>query len=132
MAGDYTRTPYVAAFDVTTKVSSSLLVMVCCIPLCLSIPGCAQMAVNKRVKQYQERFDADVGNATKDDYIKEWGPPLRFAQISDGEVCTWRFSYGTRAYTRGPHAQAHEMFDELILTFDEEGVLKQHRFRVRR
>jgi hypothetical protein len=126
----------VRIMNATTKVSSSLLAIVCCAPLVLSSPGCAQSAVNKRVKQYQERFDGDVGKTTKDDYIKVWGPPLRSARISDGEVCTWRFSYGTRGYASGSgygvHARAHEMYDEFIMTFDENGVLKQHRFWVQR
>jgi len=122
--------------NATAKVSSSLLVILSSVPLLLSSAGCAQIAVNKIVKQYQQRFDADVGKATKDDYTKEWGPALRFAPVSDGEVCTWRFSYGTRGYASGSgygaHAQAHEMYDEFIMTFDEKGVLKQHRFRVQR
>lgn len=120
----------------TTKVSSSLLAILSSIPLLVSGPGCAQMTVNKAIKQYQQRFDADVGKVTKDDYIKVWGPPLRFAPVSDGEVCTWRFSYGTRGYASGSgyvaHASAHEMYDEFIMTFDEKGVLKQYRLWVQR
>ncbi len=120
----------------TTKVGCTLLVILSSVPLLLSSPGCAQMAANKAVKQYQQRFEGDVGKVTKDDYIKAWGPPFRFAPISDGEVCTWRFSYGTRGYARGSqyraHASAHEMYDEFIMTFDEKGVLKQYQLRVQR
>lgn len=118
------------------KVSSGLLAILSSAPLLVSTAGCAQMAVNKIVKQYEQRFATETGKATKDDYIKEWGPPLRFAPVSDGEVCTWRFSYGTRGYASGSgygaHARAHEMYDEFIMTFDEKGVLKQYRLWVQR
>ena len=102
----------------------------------VSNSGCAQIAVNRIVKDYEQRFNTDVGKATKDDYIKQWGPPIRFARVSDGEVCTWRFSYGIRGYASGSeygaHARAHEMYDEFIFTFDQNGVLKQYRFWVQR
>ncbi len=99
----------------------------------LSLPGCASMAAKKAVKQYEERFSAEVGKKTLDDYIKVWGPPVSRSLISDGEVCKWRFSYGSRVYvSEYGHGHAYERYDEFILTFDEDAVLKEYRLQVHR
>lgn len=120
----------------TMNVSSSLVAIVSSALLLLSSHGCAQMGVDRITKQYEQQFAAAKGKATKDDYIRKLGPPLRCAPVSDGEVCTWRFSYGTRGYTSGSrygvHASAHEMYDEFILTFDKNGVLTHYSFLVQR
>jgi len=91
--------------------------------------GCAQIAVNNALKQYKEQLDPSIGRMTKDDYIKAWGPPQSRAAVSDGEVCVWHFSYGTRAYAGGSqyavNARAHEVYDKLTMTFDKSGVLRQ-------
>lgn len=93
--------------------------------------GCAQIAVNRALKQYKEQLGPEIGKATKDDYIKAWGPPRSTTSISDGKVCVWYFSYGTRAYASGSRyavsARAHEMYDRLTMTFDKNGVLQQYR-----
>ena len=77
-----------------------LLVAVCLIGM-IACGGCAQMAVNKALKQYKEQFDPSVGKMSKDDYIKAWGPPQSTTPVSDGEVCVWRFSSGTRSVAGG-------------------------------
>lgn len=115
-----------------------LLVATCLIGVIAS-GGCAQMAVKKALKQYKEQLDPSIGKMTKDDYIKAWGPPESTTAVSDGEVCVWRFSYGTRAFASGTqhwaystgtqwsHARAHEMYDKLTMTFNRNGVLQTWR-----
>lgn len=94
------------------------------------------MAANKAIKQYKEQLDPSIGKMTKDDYIKAWGPPLSTTPVSDGEVCVWHFSYGTRAVAGGSqyivNVSAHEMYDKLTLTFDNDGVLDTWRARCQR
>lgn len=89
------------------------------------------MAVNKALKQYKEQLDPAIGRMTKDDYIKAWGPPESTTAVSDGEVCVWRFSYGTRAVAGGSQyivtSRAHEVYDKLTLTFTKAGVLQTWR-----
>lgn len=99
----------------------------------LSFPGCASMAAKKAIEQYEQRFSAEVGKETLDDYIKLWGPPVSRSLVSDGEVCKWRFSYGSRVYmSEYGHGHAYERYDEFIFTFDEDAVLREYRFQVQR
>ncbi|GAF83698.1 unnamed protein product [marine sediment metagenome] len=113
------------------KPSSKSVLRALPVLLAVSMSGCAQMAVKKAIKQYEENLNPQVGKATKDSFIKRWGPPSKSSAVSDGEVCVWRFSYGTRAYASGSqygaHARAHEVYDELLMTFDKDGVLRNWR-----
>lgn len=107
-----------------------LLVATCLIGM-IACGGCAQMAVNKALKQYKEQLDPSIGRMTKDDYIKAWGPPQSTTAVSDGEVCVWHFSLGTRAVAGGNqyivNARAHEMYDKLTMTFNKSGVFQTWR-----
>ena len=113
-----------------------MLLMATCLIGMIACGGCAKMAANKAIKQYKERLDPSIGRVTKDDYIKEWGPPQSTTEVSDGEVCVWHFSYGTRAVATGSqyvvNARAHEMYDKLTMTFNKGGVLQTWRARCQR
>ena len=113
----------------------TLLVVACLIGM-IACGGCAQMAANKALEQYKEQLDPSIGRVTKDDYIKAWGPPQSTTAVSDGEVCVWHFSYGTRAVAGGSQyvvsARAHEVYDKLTMTFDKDGVLQTWRARCQR
>ena len=102
----------------------------------LAFGGCAQMAVNRALKKYQEQLDPAIGRMKKHDYIKAWGPPQSTTAVSDGEVCVWHFSYGTRAVAGGSqyfvNARAHEMYDKLTMVFDKFGVLDTWRAHCQR
>ncbi len=60
-----------------------LLVATCLIGM-IACGGCAQMAVNKAIKQYKEQLDPSIGRMTKDDYIKAWGPPQSTTAVCRG------------------------------------------------
>lgn len=65
-------------------------ILACCVAAtCLigivACGGCAHMAVNKALQQYKEQLDPSIGRMTKDDDIKEWGPPASTTAVSDGE-----------------------------------------------
>ena len=108
-----------------------MLLVATCLTGMITCVGCAQMAVNKAIKQYKEQLDPSIGKMTKDDYIKAWGPPQSTTAVSDGEVCVWHFSYGTRAVAGGNqyfvNARAHEMYDKLTMTFNKSGILQTWR-----
>lgn len=92
--------------------------------------GCARIAANKALKQYEESLKPLLNKSTKDDFIKSWGPPQSVTPVSDGEVCVWVFSHGSRAFATGGYyavqAQAIDMYDKLTMTFNEAGVLQQY------
>lgn len=93
------------------------------------VGGCA---TKKALKAYRERFEAEVGNANYDGYVELWGPPDAKEHISSGWVAQWHHSYGVRAVGGQNWARAHEMHDNVTLTFDEEGILKKWRVWVQR
>jgi hypothetical protein len=97
----------------------------------MTCSGCARIAVNKALKQYEERLGPHIGKSNKDHFIKFWGPPQSTTTVSGGEVCVWRFSYGTRAVASGSqyvvNATAHEMYDKLTMNFNSDGVLQTYR-----
>jgi hypothetical protein len=101
-----------------------------------SLAGCAGMAAKQAVQEYQQRFDAEVDVSSMDDYVKEWGPPHDTAAVSDGVVGKWRFSYGIRTTashsTSATVGRSRELYDEIVLTFDKEGILRQYRVWVNR
>ena len=108
-----------------------LLVVAACPIVIIALAGCAQLAVNSALKLYRQQLDPAIGRMMKDDYIKAWGPPESVTAVCDGEVCVWRFSYGTRAFAGGNpyfvNASAHEMYDKLTLTFGTNRVLQTWR-----
>jgi hypothetical protein len=94
------------------------------------LSGCA--GSKKAVEVYRENLDAVVGKATYDGFVGIWGPPDAKERISSGWVAQWHHSYGTRAVEVGRWATAHETYDEVTLTFDEDGTLRNWRVRVQR
>ena len=99
----------------------------------------ARHSLNKAIKHYRELLDPAIGRLTKDDYIKAWGPPQSTTAVSDGEVCVWLLSYGSRSIGQGSqpslysstyhfHQQSsHEMYDKLTLSFNTGGFLQTWR-----
>lgn len=102
-----------------------------CLVSCSMFLGCAQMAVKKSIKHYEEQLNPAIGKTTKDGFIKAWGPPNSTTTVKDGEVCVWHFSYGTRAVAGGNQyvatARAHEMYDKLTMIFNDKGMLQSWR-----
>ena len=97
--------------------------------------GCATKA-RQHVVTDEEALSRVTGRATRDGFIKLWGPPDSRAAVSDGEVCVWRFSKGVRATATssdfGVFADSREAYDKFVLTFDKTGVLREWRIQRQR
>ena len=98
----------------------------------LLLAGCAQMAVNNRLKEYQALLDPMIGTATTTDIVRQFGAPRDRQTVGSLEVWTYHQPFGTRgaAYV-SPYNQygtyaathTHEVYDRLSLTFNATGVL---------
>jgi hypothetical protein len=56
------------------------------------------------VGQFQSRMDAMVGRATKDQFLKDWGPPI--SQVMGDQNELW-------------------LYRSVLLQFDREGILRE-------
>jgi len=138
------RTPLNSALG--SKLSETIMsnhkLLTTSLMLCLLLmAGCAQMAVDRRLKEYQALFDPMIGKATQTDIVRQFGAPLARQTIGALEMWTYHQLFGTRggAYVSpynqyGTYAagQAHEVYDRLTLTFDGAGVLESWRAYVQR
>jgi hypothetical protein len=55
------------------------------------------------VSQFQGRMDGMVGRATKDQFLKDWGPPV--SRVMEDQVELW-------------------LYRKVLLQFDREGILR--------
>ena len=112
----------------------------------LLLIGCASMQVNSRLQEYKSKLDPMLGKATKDDIVAMFGMPSRTAQLGNSEAWEYHRSFGVRgganAYTPNPRnpygvntyasGQSHEVYDQLTLTFDQNGVFQNWQAYVQR
>jgi hypothetical protein len=111
--------------------SKSTLTIVSLILLIFS--GCAHQQATSRVNEYKELLDPLVGVANKDDILLKFGIPQRKSKTEKLEVWEYKKSFGTRgnaqafsnpyAYNTTAYGQSHEVYDEVILFFDESDLL---------
>ena len=114
---------------------ASFWVLACVFLAC----GCASQQAQKDYDAYAQRLSDQVGKAHYDDYVSEWGPPSAKEPVSTGFVARWHRSYGyaneasiTFGRNPPPPAPPHEVYDDFVLTFDGDGILRRWRVRVQR
>ena len=110
-----------------TRPARAGLYLVCLLATTLC-PGCGPRNDQKAWMMYADRLSPGVGQAKVDEFVREWGAPRQQIRLSDGYACNWRFSKGTRsagfAYFISV-GQAHEMYDDLTLIFDQDDTLRE-------
>lgn len=100
--------------------------------LILTMAGCQHMAAKKAVQQYEETWNPLIGKVSQEDILSRLGEPQGSSMTGKIEVWTYHQSYGARATAYYGAARAHEVYDRLILTFDQDGVLKDWSVYVQR
>jgi hypothetical protein len=103
------------------------------------LTGCAQMQVNDQLKTYKAMLDPLLGSATREYFLERWGIPFKKDTVGRLEVWEFRRSLGMRGSahantTYNPYlygstttyaqGQSREAYDDITLTFNENGVLQ--------
>ncbi len=106
------------------------------------------LQTERRLNRYEQQLNPMVGVATKEDVVRQFGIPFQKDQVGQSEFWAYHFSYGTQTKTYTPNQQvrgtgpgaaisrglnqlkpraisnSRESFDDLLLEFDESGILK--------
>jgi hypothetical protein len=93
------------------------------------LAGCAAKRDPKAAQVYMAELDADVGTATIEKYVRNWGTPSQRIDLPDGTIYCWRISHGAKSGGVGyivSYGESYERYDDLRLTFDKEAVLREY------
>lgn len=101
-----------------------------CVGLLLmaSLAGCAGKAEKKAWLRYAEQLSPAVGEASSDDFVREWGMPHKQLDLEDGYAYNWYFSKGTRSVGFAYFISVGESraaYDDVTLFFDEKDILRE-------
>ncbi len=94
--------------------TSKVLTMACVSVVLASQVGCELIRAHRVYNAHQKHFVDAVGKASYDLYCSTWGPPTARETISTGWVATW------------------QSYDEIVLTFDHDGILRKWKVYVKR
>jgi len=100
----------------------------------LAVAGCAQVAVKRQVKAYENQINPMVGKATREEIALEFGPPDQREQIGQLEIWQYHTFQGYRAATSssGRVTRIHERSDHVTFYFDAGGILTRWKVYVTR
>lgn len=99
--------------------------------------GCVS-PVQKRVQYYENLINPKIGKATTVDVLRFAGPPTKKETRNGREFWYYHLSFGVTGgvYRFNPHLpynfNAREMYDDIFLEFDEQGILRSWRVWVQR
>lgn len=100
------------------------------------LSGCTQIAVNNRLNELKESVNPLIGKATQEEMIRMFGLPGREEKIGDMEYWYFKISYGVTGSATplfgSVYSNARERYDEIILGFNDKGILNSARFYVQR
>ncbi len=99
----------------------------------LSSCSSKQQTTAEALESLENRYEKKIGSATKSDFVSEFGNPEWCKLEPTGtEMCRFYSKKGVRWIGESNDKKSVELFDEVVASFDAQGVLRTYKAKALR